>query len=125
MKKKILIVEDDKQISLALGVRLRASGYDVIQAFDGLAAVSQAKKHLPDLIVLDISVPAGGGFVVAERLQDMMETASTPLLFITASRQTDLRERAMRLGAVGFLEKPIDSDALLALIQKATGDGSP
>ena len=66
MKKKILIVVDDKKISTALAVRLRATGYEVAMAYDAVLAFSTAVKHQPDLVVLDISMPGGDGFAVAE-----------------------------------------------------------
>jgi two-component system chemotaxis response regulator CheY len=123
--KKVLIVEDDKQISLALGVRLRASGYEVLQAFDGLQGFSQIMKHRPDVVVLDVSVPAGGGFSVAERMRDSVNLASIPIVFMTASKKPELYEQSKRFGSVGFLEKPFDAELLLALIRKATGELPP
>jgi DNA-binding response OmpR family regulator len=118
MTHKILVVEDDKRIALALTVRLRAAGYDVITAPDAVLAVSMALKHHPDLMVLDILMPGGNGFVVAERIQDLEAMLGIPCIFLTASKQPGLREQARRLGAAGFFEKPYDAGALLATIRK-------
>jgi DNA-binding response OmpR family regulator len=118
MTHKILVVEDDKRIALALTVRLRAAGYDVITAPDAVLAVSLALKHHPDLMVLDILMPGGNGFVVAERIQDLEAMLGIPCIFLTASKQPGLREQARRLGAAGFFEKPYDAGALLATIRK-------
>jgi DNA-binding response OmpR family regulator len=122
MTNKILIVEDDKKIALALAVRLRAAGYDVIAAPDAVLAMSMALKHRPHLILLDILIPGGNGLLVAEWLQDLEAMIGVPYIFITASKQPGLREKARRLGAAGFLEKPYDAEELLATIQEALGD---
>ena len=117
MTHKILVVEDDKHIALALAVRLRAAGYDVITAPDAVLAVSMALKHDPDLMLLDLLMPGGNGFLVAERIQDLETMLGVPCIFLTASKQPGLREQARRLGAAGFFEKPYDAEALLATIR--------
>src|SRR6266850_6797908 len=117
MTHKILVVEDDKRIALALTVRLRAAGYDVITAPDAVLAVSMALKHRPDLMVLDILMPGGNGFLVAERIQDLEAMLGVPCIFLTASKQPGLREQARRLGAAGFFEKPYEAGTLLAAIR--------
>jgi CheY-like chemotaxis protein len=119
--KKILIVEDDKRIIAALNIRLRAKGYDVCAAYDAPLAMTQATAHRPDLALLDISMPGGDGFVVAERLRSNVDTASIPIIFITALKQPDLRERAQAVGAVALFEKPFESDDLVAAIELALG----
>jgi DNA-binding response OmpR family regulator len=119
--KKILVVEDDPKISMALGVRLRAHGYEVIVAFDAMIGLSQAVKQRPDLVILDVSMPAGNGFIVAERIQNLATTAGTPMIFITASKDPAFKTRAEELGAVAFLEKPFESEKILAAVQQALG----
>lgn len=121
--KKVLIVEDDKSISLALGIRLKGMGYEVESAADAVTAISQARKTEPDVVLLDIGLPGGDGFMVAERLQQINQTAVTPVIFITASKQDDLRERAMKLGAVRFLEKPFDATEMADAIESALHPG--
>ena len=120
--KKVLVVEDDKKISTALAVRLRAAGYEVVAAYDAVLAVTIAVKHRPDLILLDISMPGGDGFAVAEKVQNLASTVGVPMIFLTASKQPGLREKAMELGAVGFFEKPYEAADLLAAIQEALGE---
>ena len=68
-KKKILIVDDERDIVKALMIRLKGAGYDVVTAFDGAQAIFMAHKEKPDLIILDIRMPAGDGFSVAEKLK--------------------------------------------------------
>ena len=116
--KKILIVEDDPNIAKALAIRLKNTGYEVSVAPDALTGVEIALKKLPDLVILDISLPAGNGFTVAERIQSLIPTA-TPLIFLTASQQPGLREKAKELGAAAFFHKPYEADDLLGAIRLA------
>jgi DNA-binding response OmpR family regulator len=117
-KNKILIVEDDRKIAMALAVRLRAAGQDVLLAHDALTGLDSAIKNQPDLLLLDIGLPAGSGLVVAERIQTLVPK-HTPIIFLTASRQPGLRDKTMALGAAGFLEKPFEAGELMAAIQNA------
>jgi CheY-like chemotaxis protein len=114
--KKILIVEDDERTAVALGARLKAAGYQPLLAYDALSGVTLAAKHEPDLVLLDIAMPLGGGFSVAERLRNIPATALIPIIFITANRQQGLLERAMEFEAAGFIEKPYDPQELLAMV---------
>src|SRR5262249_16185128 len=116
--KKILIVEDDPDVARALAIRLECSGYEVDVAQDALLGVSKAVKDVPDLALLDISLPAGNGFTVADRIQELLPQ-DTPLIFLTASKQPDLRKKARLLGAVDFFEKPYDIERLLTSIKVA------
>src|SRR5712691_13324214 len=97
--KKILIVEDDQNVAKALSIRLESSGYEVTIAQDAVLGVSTAFKTEPDLALLDISLPAGNGFTVADRIQELLPK-ETPFIFVTASKQPDLRKKARILGAV-------------------------
>jgi len=76
---KILIIEDDQKIAMALAIRLKANGYSASIAPDALAGASEARAIKPDLILLDISLPGGNGFQLAETFLRMPETSGTPL----------------------------------------------
>lgn len=121
--KSVLLVEDDARIALAYGIRLKAMGYTVHTARDAASAVSETRKHNPDVVLLDISLPAGDGFTVAARIQSLVGTAATPIIFITASNKAGLRERAMEMGAVGFLNKPFAATQLADAIEMALSPG--
>jgi CheY-like chemotaxis protein len=116
--KKILIVEDDKKIAAALAIRLEAAGYEVLTAGDGLAGLKLVLDDKPDLIFMDIWMPVGIGFSVAQRLQSL-GLSGIPIIFITASKIKGLRRAAEKLGAVGFFEKPYDAEEVLAAVAKA------
>ena len=118
--KKILIVEDDAKIAAALRIRLESVGYQVVTAGDGFSGLKMTMTHRPDLILLDIMMPVGMGFSVAERLKDL-GLGEIPIIFITASKRAGLRKMAQQLGAAGFFEKPYDADQLLAAIQLILG----
>ena len=109
--KKVLVVEDDKDIAKALQLRLRVNGYEVHLAHDAAMAGVIAKKCDPDVALLDISMPGGDGFVVAERLKNIC--GDVLLIFLTANSRADLRRRAMDIGAKGYFEKPFASDELM------------
>jgi CheY-like chemotaxis protein len=94
-------------------------GYTVVTAGDAISAISQVRKCKPDVILLDISLPGGDGFLVAERVSHLIEASATPIIFITASQRPDLQERAMKLGAVAFLRKPFHATELADAIESA------
>jgi len=116
--KQILIIEDDQKIALALAVRLKSSGYKTAMAYDALTGVSAAVKDPPDLVLLDITMPAGNGFTVAERIQTLA-LRPIPIIFLTASKQPGFRQRASELQAAGYFEKPYEPKELLTAIQAA------
>ena len=121
--KTVLLVDDDNVFLLAIGVRLKSMGYTVCAAKDAINAISAVRKNNPDVIILDVSLPAGDGFMVAERLQRLVAAAATPIIFVTASEKPGLRERAMKLGAVNFFNKPFDATTLADAIEAALSPG--
>jgi CheY-like chemotaxis protein len=123
--KSVLLVEDDRKLTMAIAVRLKAMGYEVSTAADAITAVSAARKSAPDVVVIDINLPGGDGFVVAKRLQLLNQTAATPVVFMTASKKPGLEERAKELGAVAFLEKPFDAAQLSNAIESASFSEGP
>jgi len=116
--KKILIMEDDKRVAAALAIRLQAAGYEVLTAWDGLEGLKMAVSARPDLILSDVWMPDGVGFLVAERLKNF-GLAGIPVIFLTASKKKDLWQIAQEVGAAGFFEKPYDPNKLLAAIAQA------
>jgi DNA-binding response OmpR family regulator len=118
-KKKILIVDDERDIIKALMIRLQGAGYDVVTAFDGAQGVFMAHKEKPDLILLDIRMPAGNGFSVAQRLKRSIHTFTIPVIFLTGSPEKNSEEKAMALGARFYIKKPYDPEELLDAIKRA------
>ncbi|MEA2161849.1 MAG: two-component system, OmpR family, alkaline phosphatase synthesis response regulator PhoP [Solirubrobacteraceae bacterium] len=134
MQPRIIIVEDDPDIQALLDLELRASGYDTAFARDGHGALALIQESPPDLILLDIGLPAGEsglpfsgtevGLGLLEQLKSLPEVASIPIIVITASTSSQTRERALSLGAHGFIRKPFDAESLLATIKKAVPKSS-
>jgi two-component system OmpR family response regulator len=115
---KVLIVDDDKDVLRGLGIRLKANGYNVFFAADGISAISAARKEDPEVIILDIGLPAGDGFSVMERLRSLLPVAHIPIIILTARDMPGNKERALNAGAQAFLQKPVDNDVLLETIRK-------
>lgn len=123
-KKKILIVDDDQDLLKMLTVRLRAHSYETVVAQDAISAISQAVNEHPDLIILDLGLPAGDGFVVMERLSNIIALASIPIIVLSARDVWTNRERAFKAGARAFLQKPADKNELIATIQRTLAESS-
>jgi len=120
-KTKILVVDDSPSMRKGLGVRLRANGYEVLSAEDAVSATATLVKERPDLVILDLGLPAGDGFVVMERLRKNDRLASTPVIVLTGREVAGNRDRAMQAGAAAFFQKPVDDAKLLFAIRKALG----
>jgi DNA-binding response OmpR family regulator len=114
---KILIVDDDPDLRQALRLRLRANHYDTVNAVDGYSAIAQAYRERPDLIILDLGLPAGDGFVVLERLQKDDKLSSIPVVVLTARDPQGSEGRALQAGAYAFFQKPVDNAELMDVIR--------
>jgi CheY-like chemotaxis protein len=119
---KILLVEDNKELSAAIIMRLKSYGYQTLQAPDAVSALSVAIKQQPDLAIVDINLPGGSGFTVMDRMAQSPECPDVPVIVATASKEAGLREKARQHGASAFLEKPFSADSLLTAIQDARED---
>lgn len=121
---KILIVDDDPDLRAALRLRLRANCYQTVNAVDGYSAITQAQKEKPALIILDLGLPAGDGFVVLERLHRNPELADIPVIVLTARDPQSTERKALEMGACAFFQKPADNGALLGVIRAKVGPTS-
>src|SRR4030042_5277926 len=121
MTKKILVADDELEIVQALQIRLKEAGYDVIVAFDVLKAINKAHKKKPDLIILDIRMPAGSGIGVYEKLKMSSETTTIPVIFITAYANDEIVKKVLEMGAGGFFAKPFNIDKLLIKVKTLLG----
>ena len=119
--KKILIVEDDPDISKGMSVRLNASGFDTFVASDVITSVVMARKQEPDLIILDLGLPGGDGFDVIERLRIVPTLGLIPIVIVSGRTGLPNQEKALDAGVKAFLQKPVETAELLAVIRKALG----
>jgi CheY-like chemotaxis protein len=118
-KPKILIIDDDNDMRRALHIRLRSHGYDTVFAGDGLAAMKTALKEIPDLILLDLGLPAGDGFVVMERLQKNTRLSCIPVIVLTARECRGNQDKALAAGCFAFFQKPADNGELMSAVERA------
>jgi len=118
MAKKILVVDDERDLVNFISARLKANGYDVIASHDGMGALQKANEEKPDLILLDVMMPAGDGFSVCQKLKSQDETMNIPVVFLTA-KTLDRDERlGLGMGAEYYLKKPFEAKELLDVISK-------
>jgi CheY-like chemotaxis protein len=123
---KILVVDDDVETRLLLGEELLDLGHDAVYAADGVQALSLVRQEQPDLILLDLRLPdidtsgiAGGdGFSVLERLRNIEDVASIPVIVFSGMRSPQAEERAMSLGACEFVLKSFTGNDLVEAIAR-------
>ena len=116
-KGKILIVDDEPEIVHSISMRLKSNGYEVLAAADGVQATTTALRELPDLIILDIGLPAGSGHVVVKRLRDSMKTAQIPIIFLTAHTSEQDYQAAFERGVEQYITKPFRPEDLIYAIE--------
>lgn len=121
-RKTILIVDDDPDVRLGLHIRLNANHYNVVFAGDGMGGVEEARKHNPDLIILDLGLPAGDGFSVMEQLKADDNLSLIPVIVLSARDLQSNMDRALKAGAKAFLQKPVDNAQLLSAIRTALAE---
>jgi CheY-like chemotaxis protein len=121
-KKKILIVEDDPDVLHSMHVRLRAHDYDTSSAEDAISCMAEARKSEPDLIILDLGLPAGDGFLLMDRFKKVPSLASVPVIVVSGRDIRENQKKIVQSGAKAFLQKPVDNAMLLAVIRKALGE---
>jgi DNA-binding response OmpR family regulator len=119
--KKILIVEDDADMRLGYHVLLKAHHYDTFLATDGLSAVQEGLKHRPDLIILDLGLPAGDGFKVLDWFRTNTYLAVIPVIVVSARDLRGNKELALKAGAKAYVQKPWNDNHLLTLIGDLIG----
>jgi len=117
--RKILVVDDEPDLVRALGMRLSSRGYEVMAAYDGVQAMSCIQKERPDLVLLDIHLPAGDGYKICERIRRNPETWRMPVIAITADPRPEAEQRCRKAGCVDFFRKPYDPKELLEAIRQA------
>ena len=123
-KAKILIVDDDQDIRRLLGHRLKADDYETVFASDAITAVNMARKEEPDLVLLDLGLPAGDGYIVMERMRTMPALESIPVIIVTARDVRVEQETAALAGADAIFQKPFDHGRLLDAIRHALGESA-
>ncbi|MCF7908243.1 MAG: response regulator [Candidatus Omnitrophica bacterium] len=122
MAKKILVVDDEAALVEMLKMRLEASGYDVLFAYDGQEALDKAKKSNPDLIILDLMLPKVDGYKVCRMLKFDEKYKSIPIILFTARAQDSDKKMGQEVGADAYIVKPFEPKVLLDKIKELTGE---
>ena len=117
-KKKILLVDDEKDLVYAVKLQLEADGYEVLIAYDGQEALDKARREKPDLIILDVMLPKLDGYKVSRMLKFDEKYKKIPLIMFTARVQEADEKTGYAVGADAYVTKPFDSKALLDQIKK-------
>ena len=116
---KVLIADDDPALLKVMALRLRAEGFDVIPCSDAYQALESARVESPDVAVLDINMPAGGGPSAADRFQRMAKTQHIAIIFLTGDKSEEVKIMAKSLGAHDVLYKPVEIADLVSAIRSA------
>jgi len=119
MKKKILVVEDEKELADLVKLRLEANGYEVEVAYDGEEGLEKAISYEPDLVVLDLMLPKIGGLEALQKIKRPdSDMRGSPIVILSALKDTNTMLNAEKLGAADYIMKPYDPNVLLALVKK-------
>ncbi len=118
MKNKVLIIEDNEQNMYLFTYLLEKNGYETFQANDGLTGINIAKQKIPELILLDIQLPDMNGYQIAQELRSHPETNEIPIIAVTSYAMVGDKERTIKAGCTGYIEKPINPDTFMLEIER-------
>ena len=121
MAKRILVVDDDEMVLMALDELLKPEGYDVQTVSSGTEALQQLNQNGYDLLMLDVIMPEMDGFDLCKKIRGLDKYKDTPIVFLTAKSREEDRVRGLEAGANLFLSKPISPDKLLGIVSDALG----
>lgn len=119
--KKVLIIEDDAVQVRLLTIRLKAAGYVVAVASDAVQSVGAVRRERPDIVLLDIGLPGGDGYVVLKRLKALVHISAVPIIAVSGRAAETDRDRMLNAGADDYFEKPVEIDRLLGRMRELLG----
>ncbi len=120
--KRILAVDDEPHILKLVAFSLKSGGYEVLEATDGLSAITVALAEQPDLILLDVMMPALDGYEACRRLKTDPATSEIPVIMLTAKTQVAEQKIGHEAGAVGYITKPFTPKDLVAQVREFLGE---
>jgi two-component system alkaline phosphatase synthesis response regulator PhoP len=118
---RVLVIDDEAPIRLLCRVNLEAEGMQVLEASDGPTGLEEARREKPDVILLDVMMPALDGWRVAEQLLDDASTQDIPIIFLTARAEFRDRARGLDIGGVDYVTKPFNPLELAGLVRDLLG----
>jgi len=114
---RVLVIDDEAPIRLLCRVNLEAEGMEVLEANDGPSGLEEARREKPDVILLDVMMPALDGWRVAEHLLEDGQTKDIPIIFLTARAEFRDRARGLDIGGVDYVTKPFNPLELASLVR--------
>ena len=124
MEKKVLIVDDDKEMCMILGDILEQHHFRVCFAYDGLQAIQKTHEEKFDLILLDVCMPIFSGYWFCNAFKNKPETHDVPVIIMSGLPAENNSEQARHLGAVAYMKKPVGIASLLEVFAKALGENA-
>ncbi len=118
MSRRILVVDDDREIAMIMKETLERSSYDVVLAHDGIQAIEKSKSEKIDLILLDIKMPFFSGFWFCDAFKQRPETRDIPIVIVSSALEQQSIQKAYNLGAAGYLSKPFRPLELVQVVEK-------
>lgn len=122
--KTILVVDDYEDLRRTTHMALEALGYRVVEAANGEEAVELAQSELPDLILMDLSMPHLDGFAAIHRIRRLLGLRDVPVVAFSAHSADEVREDALAAGCCEFVTKPVSLDILKATVERCIGAGA-
>jgi len=119
--KKIMIVDDEPNIVLALKFLMEEEGFDVKYFYDGDTAIENVTKVVPDLIILDVMMPGKDGFSVAKYIRNQPALENTAIIFLTAKGTSKDKIEGYDAGAESYIVKPFDNDEIVSKVHEVLG----
>ena len=120
MSKKILIVEDHPDIRRVLTLNLRRVGYEIVEADTGSSAIALSVSEIPDLVLVDLSLPDVSGLEIAKVIKQNPRTAEIPLVALSGHTERYIASKALEAGMAAYLIKPIHTEELVKVIENVT-----
>jgi len=121
MAKRILLVDDERDLVDMVKMRLEAGGFEVLTAYDGQGALDRARREKPDLIILDLMLPKIDGYKVCRMLKFDEKYKNIPVIMFTAKAQDSDKQLGEEVGADGYITKPFEPQVLLSRINELIG----
>ena len=122
-RNRILIVEDEESLLKLESILLSSKGYKVTGVADGIAAMDEISRNLPDLVILDLMLPGMDGFEVCSRIKSDPRSSKVPVIILTARKNNLDMERGVKAGASAYITKPFKSAQLIGTIERILSSG--
>lgn len=120
--KRILVVDDEPHILKLVAFSLKSGGYEVLEATDGLSAISVVQAEQPDLVLMDVMMPTLDGYEACRRLKADPATADIPVIMLTAKTQSTEHKTGYDVGAADYINKPFTPKDLVAHVRELLGE---